>query len=326
MHSEDVIFESDGCTLAGTYARAAEPVAAALLISGSGRTDRNSDVRLPLGMTLRGDITRAIAEELGAAGVSSLRYDKRGVGASGGDFYRTGMTGRLDDARAALGWLAARSAGLRLLAVGHSEGTYHAASLAAEDPAVAGVVLLSGPARTGREVLAWQTQQLAGKMPAVAKVILRLMRTDVVRAQRKNQAKIEASTADVIRIQGTKVGARWIREFIAYDPRPTLGRLTVPVLAITGGHDLQVPPADIETMRELVSGPFEGHVVGDLSHMLRPDPDSIGPRGYRRATRQPVSPEVLDLITGWARRHCNSREQQASGAAAADMTGEGAPR
>jgi uncharacterized protein len=36
---------------------------------------------------------------------------------------------------------------------------------------------------------------------------------------------------------------------------------------------------------------------------VRPDPGSVGPRGYRRAVRQPVSPEVLDLITGWVTRH-----------------------
>jgi fermentation-respiration switch protein FrsA (DUF1100 family) len=129
------------------------------------------------------------------------------------------------------------------------------------------------------------------------------MRTDVARSQRKNQDKIMASSADVIRMQGVRVNARWIRDFIRYDPAPALSRVTVPVLAITGGHDLQVPPADVDTIGALVRGPFEGHVVGDLSHMLRPDPQSTGPRGYRRATRQPVSAEVLALVTAWVQRH-----------------------
>ena len=50
----------------------------------------------------------------------------------------------------------------------------------------------------------------------------------------------------------------------------------------------------------LVQGPFDGHVLGDLSHLLRPDPDGKGPVGYRRALRQPVSPEALALVTSWA--------------------------
>jgi uncharacterized protein len=301
MRSQDVSFGSGGIALAGTFAEPDEtagPVAAALLITGSGKTDRDSDARLPLGMRLRAGITRAIAEALAGVGVSSLRYDKRGVGASGGDYYVTGMGQRLTDARAALGWLSARAEGLPLLAVGHSEGTYHAAQLAA-DGAVAGAVLLSGSEQTGGEVLAWQTRQLADKLPGVTRVILRLMRTDVVRAQRKNQDKIMASSRDVMRLQGSKVNARWFREFVAYDPVPVLAQITVPVLAVTGGHDLQVPPEDVEAMGRLVKGPFEGHVVGDLSHLLRPDPSSAGPRGYRRSVRQPVSPEVLGLITTW---------------------------
>jgi pimeloyl-ACP methyl ester carboxylesterase len=303
MNSTDVTFDSDGCALAGTYSEADRPVAAALLIAGSGKTDRNSDVRLPFGQSLRAGITGALAATLDRAHVSSLRFDKRGVGASGGDYYAVGMDQRLADAASALAWLAARQPGLPLLVIGHSEGCYYAAQLGADEPRVAGVVLLSGSARPGGAVLAWQTQQLAPRLPRSAKVILRLLRTDAIKAQRKNQDKIMASTEDAIRVQGTKVAARWFRDFVRYDPAVALSRLAVPVLAITGGHDLQVPPADVEATGKLVRGPFEGHVAGDVSHMLRPDPGLAGLRGYRRAAREPVSPEVLTLITDWVARH-----------------------
>ena len=291
-------FDSGGCVLAGTYAEAVRPIAAALLIQGSGRVDRNSNARLPLGRELRLDVTRALAAALANVHVSTFRYDKRGVGASGGDYLTTGMPQLACDAREARGWLAERAPGLPLLVVGHSEGTYYAAQLAA-DGGVAGVVLLSGPAHTGGEVLAWQTQQLASRLPRSVRVVLRLMRTDLVRAQRKNQERIMASDSDVLRIQGTRVNARWFRDFIQYDPVPALQQLAVPALAITGGHDLQVPPDDVAAIGRLVGGPFDGHVLGDLSHILRPDPDWIGPRGYRRAVRAPVSAELLSLVTTW---------------------------
>jgi uncharacterized protein len=302
MNEQNVTFSSGDCTLAGTYAEAGRPVAAALLIPGSGRTDRNSDVQMPLHQMLRAGITRQLSAALVAAQVSAFRFDKRGVGASGGDYWTAGMPQRLADVQAALGWLAARAGGLPLLAVGHSEGTYYAAQLAA-DGSVAGAALLSGPVRTGAEVLAWQTEQIAARLPASARVILRLMRTDAIRAQRKNQDRILASAGDVMRIQGTRINARWFRDFAAYDPAPVLARITVPVLAITGGEDVQVPPADIEAMSDLVRGPFEGHVLPGISHLLRPDPASAGPRGYRRAVTQPVSPEVLRLVTGWVASH-----------------------
>jgi uncharacterized protein len=303
MTSMDVTFDSGGCPLAGTCTEAASPVAAALLISGGGRTDRDSDARLPFGQALRAGITRAVAEALEPVQVSALRYDKRGVGASGGDYYTVGMDQRLADAGAALGWLAARYPGLPLLVIGHSEGSYYAAQLAGQDSGVAGAVLLSGSVRPGDELLAWQTRQIAATLPRPSRLILRLMRTDAVRAQRKNQDKIMASTADAVRLQGTRVAAKWTRDFIRYDPAPALARVGVPVLAITGGHDLQAPPDDIAATGKLVRGPFEGHVVGDLSHLLRSDPGSTGLRGYRRAVREPVSAEVLGLITDWVARH-----------------------
>ena len=296
MRVEDVRIDSDGCSLAGTFAEVAEPVATALLIPGSGRTDRDSNAP-----RLRLDVTKAIADVLGQAGVSTLRYDKRGVGASEGDYLTTGMTQRLTDARAALRWLAAHAPGSPLVVIGHSEGALHAVELATDDD-VAGAVLLSMPARLGEDVLVWQTRMLADRLPAVAKVITRIARIDVVRLQRKNMERIRGSKEDVIRLQGVRTNARWLREFMAYDATDTLRKVTVPVLAITGAQDLQIPPDDIETMRSVVGGPFEGHVVDDLSHILRSDPEGVGPRGYRRAVRQPVSSELLALVTAWVGR------------------------
>jgi alpha/beta superfamily hydrolase len=296
----DVRFNSGRYPLAGTLAEVAAPVAAALVITGSGKLDRDSDARLGQTrvMLLRTGVTRQVAGALMAANVVTLRYDKRGVGASGGDYLRAGVADNTEDARAGLRWLAARHPGLPLLVVGHSEGTFHAARLAAEEN-VAGAVLLSAPARTGEEVIDWQIDKLAPTLPAVAKAVFRLTGSDFTRSQHKRLDRLRASSADVTRMQGIRVNARWFREFLAFDPATYLGHVTAPVLAITGGHDMQVPPGDVDTIGRLVRGPFEGHVAGDLSHLLRPDPRWAGPRGYRRAVKQPVSPEVLAMVTGW---------------------------
>jgi len=128
--SEEVTFDSDGCTIAGTFTETADPVAAALLITGGGRTDRNSDARLLGGRMLQIGVDKAIAAAIAEAAASVLRYDKRGVGASSGDYLRAGMDDRRADARAALAWLAVRAGGLPLIAIGLSEGAWYAAELA----------------------------------------------------------------------------------------------------------------------------------------------------------------------------------------------------
>ena len=301
---EEVIFDSGGCAIAGTFSEATGPVAAALLITGGGRTDRNSDARLPGGRTLRLGVDTAIARALASARVSVLRYDKRGVGASGGDYLHAGMDERRADARAALGWLAARKSGLPLIAVGSSEGAWYAAELAAAG-AVVGAMLLGCGARPAEEIMSWQSEMTAARLGPAARIILKITRTDILASQRKRMARIKVSTSDVIRdrgaagIPGMRINARWVRDFLAYDPRPTLARMSVPVLAITGGQDVQVPPEDVAAIGRLVQGPFEGHVAADLSHLFRPDPASAGPRAYRHSIRQPVDAEVLRLIATW---------------------------
>ena len=109
-----------GTALAGTALLPAvgRPTrAAAVIVTGSGPLDRNgSDRRAPI------DVSRQLADALVERGVASLRYDKRGVGASGGDYLRTGFFDNIADAAAAVRTLAQQPecAGVPLIVIGHS--------------------------------------------------------------------------------------------------------------------------------------------------------------------------------------------------------------
>ncbi len=308
MAELDLTFSGGGVRLAGTLALPAAadgPVPAALVLPGSGPIDRDADMK-----RLRLGISRELAGALAAAGIASLRYDKRGVGASGGDFLHTGLSDNLADGRAALAALAARPEvdPARLLVVGHSEGALLAMALVAGltagpvEATPAGVVLLSPAAVPGKEMLAWQTRQVAATLPWPVKALLRLLRIDLVRKQRANVARLEASTADVLRMGGRRINARWHRELLAFDPAPALARLTLPVLAVTGSKDLQVDPGDLQTLAQLVPGPVETHVIADLTHLLRRDAQVASLSHYRKLLRRPVDAELLRLVTAWAER------------------------
>jgi fermentation-respiration switch protein FrsA (DUF1100 family) len=86
-------------TLVGVLSRPAgnAAVPAVLIINGSGPPDRDGNQK-----RLRLDVSRQIADALREAGIASLRYDKRGVGASQGDFYAAGLHDNVTDATAAL--------------------------------------------------------------------------------------------------------------------------------------------------------------------------------------------------------------------------------
>ena len=242
-------FRSGDIALAGTFVDVPDATAAVVILTGSGRLDRDSN-----GPRFRGQISPAIAAALAGHGIASLRYDKRGVASSGGDYFDAGMTDNYSDASAAAGWLAARSPALPVYAVGHSEGAPHVARLAAEDK-VAAAVLIACPARTGEEILTWQADQIVPTLPAATKAILRALHIDPLKSQRKAFERIRSTSAKAVRIEGRKLNARWFRQFMVYDPVPIFERIEVPLLVVIGARDMQVPPEDAAAIRDLVAGP-----------------------------------------------------------------------
>ncbi|RBY88154.1 alpha/beta hydrolase [Blastococcus sp. TBT05-19] len=272
------------------------PVPAVLLASGSGPLDRDSNHR-----RARFDVARQLAHALAGGGIASLRYDKRGVGGSPGDWRAAGLHDGTDDLGRALGTLRARpeiDAG-RIALAGHSEGAILAAALAARGAPVAGVVLLAMSATPGEELLRWQARQIAPTLPAPVRGLLRLLRVDLERKVAANHDRIRRTTTDVARIGGARINARWTREFMAHDPREDLRRITDPVLAITGGKDLQVPPEDVDAIASCVLGPADTRVVPDLTHTLRRQPGAASLSAYKEELRRPLDSELLAAVVEW---------------------------
>ncbi|MDN5857301.1 MAG: lysophospholipase [Pseudonocardia sp.] len=301
--SEELTFSSAGHRLVGTLLRPERPglLPAALLLPGSGPLDRDSShPRMPL------DVTRHLAEALADAGIPSLRYDKRGVGASAGNFHRTGFTDNTDDAAAALAALAAQP-GIdpdRIVVVGHSEGALHATVLAGGGAGTvpAAAVLLAGAAHTGEDVLRYQVRAIAPLLPAPVRALLTVLRADLAGKQEKRFAKLRATTTDTTGHGPLRVNARWWREFLAFDPRPLLAATQVPVLAITGARDVQVDPADAAAIARLVTdAPAESYVAPGVTHILRRTEDAGGPSTYRRQARRPLDADVVARVVGFVR-------------------------
>lgn len=290
----------DGVTLAGTLTLPdrAGPHPAVLLLHGSGRTDRDGNIG-----RLRLELGAPLAAALAAAGIAVLRYDRRGVGASGGDWLTTGLERNRADAEAALRALAARpeirsgSIGV----VGHSEGALHAMALGARRE-VAAVVLLAGFAGPGEEALRRQARALGSDLPAPLRPVLPLLGWY---AERQVRA-VKASRDDVLRLAGSRRNARWLREVFQHDSRADLAAITAPVLAITGDKDVQVDPDDLDVIRGLVPGPVETRRPADLTHLLRRDPGRPSIRSYPRQLRQPVDRDLIAHLTGWLAHHLSA--------------------
>jgi len=222
------------------------------------------------------------------------------VGMSEGDYLSTGFFDELADARAALIALEAREDVSQVIVIGHSAGAVHAASLAGGGPAIAGAVLLAATAKTGEETLRWQARKMGDDLvPGPVKALMRLFRTDVLKQQDSAIAKLKSTTSDVARIQLQKVNAKWMREFVAFDPLPVLAAATVPILAITGSKDVQVDPADLDVIARTAP---DARVleVPDMDHILRPEPaPTSNPRHYAKQAQKPLDARAVEAILDW---------------------------
>jgi len=329
--SEDVWYEvipSAGGSphiIHGTLTRpaGAGPHPVVLLISGSGPQDRDE--------TLFGHKPFwVLADHLGRHGLAALRVDDRGVGKSTGDHAAATSADFAEDVLAGVRNLRTRD-GIdpdRIALLGHSEGGLIAPMVAVADPGVAAIVLMAGPGVPGREILMLQQQLILAASDVTPE--------EIATAQVNQEALLtialadEDSTTRAVRLADhlrgvyaglsdqeragagpedafVKAGSRqmlssWMRWFLAHDPRPVLGQVRCPVLAVNGSRDVQVDadqnlPA-IAAALAAGGNPDHTEVVLDgLNHLMQPA--VTGGLEEYVTIEQTLAPAFLDTVTSW---------------------------
>lgn len=114
----------------------------------------------------------------------------------------------------------------------------------------------------------------------------------------------------MIAAQVQQVGTPWFRHFLTYEPAPVLEQVTVPVLAVNGELDLQVPFE--ENLREIEAALLRGgntryeiHGFPGLNHLFQ-RAETGHPNEYH-AIEETWSVEVMELIAAWILRTVGGR-------------------
>jgi pimeloyl-ACP methyl ester carboxylesterase len=234
-----------GFNLGGTITRpkSGEPAPALILIGGSGPTDRDETVA---GIPVFGQL----AQHLVDAGFVVVRYDKRGVGQSGGRAESATIADYAEDARWVLMWLE-KQKGVdkdRIGVVGHSEGALAAMLLAGRERGkVKAIALLAGPSTDGSTVVLEQQKLMLSKMP-----IDDAQRAEKVALQEKiNNAVIKGTGWNEIPESARRVAdTPWFYSFLTFDPRKAMNDTRQPVLIVQGELDTQVQPYHADKLAE----------------------------------------------------------------------------
>jgi pimeloyl-ACP methyl ester carboxylesterase len=266
---------------------------AALIIAGSGPTDRDGNSAL----NLRSNAYRMLAEGLGAAGISTLRYDKRGVGAS-----QAAMKAEqdlrfqtyVDDARAWAHELSLQTGVKRIWLIGHSEGALIAERAAEHNAEVCGLVLVSGAGRKAADIL---REQLGGSLPEP----LRQQAFDALLELERGRP-LASPPPQLLGLFRPSVQPYMI-SWLSLDPAAILAELKQPVFILQGDTDLQVSVQDASRLAAARSD-TQLTILNGVNHVLKSAPKE---RSANIATYNdpnlPLAPGVVDTLVNWIKGH-----------------------
>jgi len=261
------------------------PMPVALIIAGSGPTDRDGNSPLLPG---KNNSLKMLADALGQHGIATLRYDKRGVGASAGAMGQESdlrFTTYVDDAVDWLEWLRADPRFSQRIVIGHSEGSLIGV-LAAQRSSVSHVVSVAGAGRPIEEVLDEQLSRMLS--PELLGDTRRIL------AELKTGRAVESVPPQLAAIFRPSVQPYMI-SWLPIDPAREVGRLTVPVLVVQGTTDIQVNKADAD---RLANGHSRATVetIEGMNHVLKEVRDPSQQAASYSDPALPLHPRLVESI------------------------------
>jgi pimeloyl-ACP methyl ester carboxylesterase len=303
---EDVRIPAYGFSLAATVSRPATlPAAprgqkvarlpAVVLVPGPGPVDRDYVVA---GIPIFGQLAAGLAD----AGFLVIRYDKRGVGQSGGREEAATLADYAEDVRAVARWLDERRDvdPDRIAVVGHDEGGWIALLTASREKKVSRVVLLAAGGAKGAElVLEQQRLSLASASLTEEEKRRRVELQQQIHAALLSGGSWDGVPEDLRRQAETPMFA----SVLAFDPAEVLRRVRQPVLIVTAALDREIPPhhgeklAALARARKREAGVTLETIPG-VNHLLVPA--GTGERDeYAKLSGESISPAVVSSIVGW---------------------------
>jgi len=318
--AEDVAFDNPvekGVHLEGTLTlpQGKGPFPAAIMITGSGQQDRDE--------TLVGHKPFwVIADYLSRRGIAVLRVDDRGTGKSTGEVGKATSADFATDANAVFAYLRTRK-DIRPNAIGfigHSEGGMIGPIAMSTNRDAAFLVMMAGPGTaldqlmlSQRRLIGASMGQSEAEMDRAAPVYAALFKAigsgatyEDGQAAARAVLTPEAMTAIGVpssvdpKLVLVQMGTPWFRYFFQYDPAPNLRRIKVPVLAMNGSLDRQVPAKEnLPAIKAALKDNKDVTIVElpGLNHLFQTA--KTGAVGEYAEIEETVAPVALDMMASW---------------------------
>lgn len=231
------------------------PVSIALIIAGSGPTDRNGNNPMMTNNSLK-----MLAGELAKKGIASLRYDKRAIGAS----QKAGVNEAdlrfemyINDAIAWIKLLKNDRSFNRIVVIGHSEGSL-IGMIASQDANVDKMVSIAGPGQSADKIIKVQLKsQPLTVLEQATPILDELVKGNTV-------GNVPPMLNSLFRPSVQPYMISWIK----YDPRIEIGKLKKSCLIVQGTTDIQVSVDEAKRLQAAKPDAIMAIIEG-MNHILK---------------------------------------------------------
>lgn len=327
--SENVVFvnTTDDINLSGTLSlpdkNGSFPVA--ILISGNGKHKRNSEFGNHKPFL---DISNYLTKK----GIAVLRYDKRGVGESTGDYNSSNSFDFAKDVNAAIDYLLTRKEIKKnqIGLIGHSEGGLIAPIVASQSSKVAFIISLAGPSLSGDKILLSQQKAIATAKGLTKSEIeksqnLNRKAFEIVRVYKDEETLKKKMTEHIKKIslndpdkpknmtyeeyvnaQVNGILRPWMVNFLRYSPDKYIEKVKCPVLALNGAKDLQVLASqNLPEWKRVLENSGNKNIttieIQNSNHLFQTCKTGL-PEEYEKIDES-FSIKVMEKITNWIKNH-----------------------
>jgi len=278
-----------------------------IIIPGTGPVDLDGNVK-----EFKTNIYLDISKKLHEFNISTLRYDKPGIGESSGNYNQIGLWDLVDTVSSLVNYF--RQSEIfsfkKIILLGHSEGTI-IATLVSNRIEVDGLILLGGAGSNLRTIMSVQNTRFieeVSSMKGFKGFILRLLVTKEGLLKKQNSlfTKVEQSNEDFIKISGQVVQAKWLREHLIIDEDKILqilSKIAIPTLIIDGDKDVQIDSEANKKVAALNNPNLTIRLIDNMNHLLKIQSESISlinlKKIYKSLQKNSLSQELVENIKEW---------------------------
>ena len=230
-------------------------IPAALIIAGSGPTDRDGNNPM-----MKNNSLKMLSTELLKNGISTLRYDKRGIGKSKNAGLKESdlrFENYIEDAKGWIKFLKHNKGFDQIIVIGHSEGSL-IGMIASQEKDVDKFISIAGVGQSADKTIREQLKaQPAIVLEQSTPILNKLIQGKMVK-------NVPPMLTSLFRPSVQPYLISWFK----YDPQKEIAKLKKPVLIVQGSTDIQVSVKDADKLAK-ANQKAKKQIIKGMNHFLK---------------------------------------------------------